>query len=159
PKEDANVRVLGGDRLYQPHKYVDNDYSHLSFTAFAYPDEWDILPHQSPPPDFFCDYAIDFGGASLPRCPIYTDTKKSGYGYNRQDSNTILAYDALKIVLAEVTSAPGTVLPRDQLLQDIQNVHAFPGVSGQITFGLDRNPINKAILVLRVNENGFTRQE
>jgi ABC-type branched-subunit amino acid transport system substrate-binding protein len=162
-----NLRVLGGDALYQTGKYRAGDYRHLNFTAFAYPDEWNILKPGYTTPDFFCDYARNFAGGlvSAPTCSGWQTTAqgKIGYGYSRPENDVILSYDALNVVLAgNALATIDGIASRDQLLAGIRSIkgsQAFEGVSGQIAFGPDGNPINKAMLVLRVNEHGQTRQE
>ncbi len=163
----ANMRVLGGDALYQAGKYSAENYTHLNFTTFAYPDEWANLRPASATPEFFCDYVQDFAGGQvhIPGCKDLQTTMQGriGYGYSRPENDVILSYDALEVTL--VGNGQGAIeglLSRDQLLQDIRNInesHPYEGVSGRIAFGPDGNPIKKAILVLRVDESGHTRQE
>jgi eukaryotic-like serine/threonine-protein kinase len=40
-------------------------------------------------------------------------------------------------------------------LTQLNGPHAFQGVSGQIAFGPDGNPINKAVVILYVSPKGF----
>src|SRR5262249_7813111 len=133
----------------------NSEYSHLSFTALAFPDQWKF--QQPEPPQFFCDYATYLGGVSPDRCPTHGGGKGI-YGYNRPHNHNILAYDPPWLVLS-FAQAPADVLSRGQLLKDIPNIHAFPGLSGRIDFGSDGNPKDKTILMLRVNQEGFTHQE
>lgn len=161
----ANLRVLGGDALYQTSAYHSNTYRRLNFTSFAYPDEWDILPHRQSKPDFFCDYAIDFAGGRVsgPMCDYSQDSPagRLGYGYSRPENDVILSHDALATVLQSVQSvAFGDVPSRSQILDGIRSINgsqAFEGASGRIAFGPDGNPIDKTILVLRVNKFALTR--
>jgi len=165
----ANIRVLGGDALYQTGQYATSGYSHLNFTAFAYPDEWSILQPsslQSDPQEFLCDYAQDFAGGKdisfvCNGSQSSLDGQEGIYGYTRPESDVMLSRDALWLVLDKLATLGGTP-SRDQLLQSIRGIDEadpFEGVSGRIAFGPDGNPIDKAILVLRVNEKGETRQE
>jgi hypothetical protein len=53
------------------------------------------------------------------------------------------------------------LLPVDlqQGLRQISGTNGFQGVSGQITFGADGDPIDKAIVVLHVSPQGFIQME
>lgn len=162
-KEYAQTRIIGGDKLYEPYDYQsgkNSEYSHLGFTALAFPDEWIFLQLEEPPP-FFCDYATYLGGVSPKGCSAHSGATVI-YGYSRPDSHSMLAYDALAVVLS-VAKTSGDVLSGKQLLDGIHNIHganAFTeGVSGRIDFGPDGNPQDKTILMLRVTEDGFTHQE
>lgn len=159
-----NIRVLGGDELYQTAKYGQDRYKHLNFTAFAYADQWEAL---SPPSDqsasqsasqmhtFTCAYMQHFGGIHSSDCK-----EKTIYGYSRAESDVILAYDALSLVLENLAPL-GDSPSYDQLVQRIQSIDEdkpFDGASGRIVFGPDHNPINRTIFVLRVT-GGYTRLE
>jgi eukaryotic-like serine/threonine-protein kinase len=163
----TNLRVLGGDELYQTGKYLANTYHHLSFTVFAYPDTWSIVKPNADPPSFFCDYAKNFAGGKVdqPMCSDWSTNQVgiSGYGYSRPENDVMLSYDALEVVfkgyeLATTDSNPS----REQILEGIKNIRgtqAFEGASGRISFADDGNPIDKAMLILRVDERGYTREE
>lgn len=155
----ADLRVLGGDALYQPGSYKADTYRRLNITAFAYPDEWDTYKAKEKPPAFFCDYAKAFAGGTVkaPTCDYdITTTGRAGYGYNRPENDVILAYDALSIILIAFDKHSNDSIPiRDQLLNTIGKV-TFEGVSGNIAFDPDGNPKDKAILILRVDRIGQT---
>jgi ABC-type branched-subunit amino acid transport system substrate-binding protein len=154
----SDLRVLGGDALYvtgsyRSGSYPPNAYGRLYFTAFAYPDEW-IFQHLSPP-RFFCEYATAFSSQAACSGP----DPFTKYHYTRASSDVILAYDATlafaqaaKIVLTNNLSfTPDDI---QQALAKVQGNQAVQGASGQISLGPDGNPINKAVVILRVDAQG-----
>ncbi len=148
----ANLPLLGGDALYQPQGYGNAPgFTRLHFTSFAYPDEWGYLQH--PQPAFFSDYSSIYSG----------NGQHSGYGYTRADYNTLLAYDATQVLLEGcrrvLTAGKQTVSGPDlqQALTTITGSRAFQGVSGQISFGSNGDPQNKAIVVLYVDSQGHIK--
>jgi serine/threonine protein kinase len=153
-----NLQVLGGDALYSLGGYPQSaraGFTRLHFTAFAYPDEWDILGLTSKKPDFFTNYANAFD----------PDRKHPGYGFTRADYNVSLSYDAMlalltasKTALAGGTTAP-TPVQVQQALTQITGAHAIQGVSGQIAFDSNGDPINKAVVVLNVNPQGYIQMD
>jgi serine/threonine protein kinase/ABC-type branched-subunit amino acid transport system substrate-binding protein len=158
----ATVPIMGGDALYEVGGYGSSFHagvSNLNFTTFAYPDEWQILCSQGQkyactPPPFFAQYKAYYD-------PNNQHTTGSPYGYTRADGDTILSYDATFAMLTAVNNAlTGTktaITPGDLLqgIKAIQGKNAIQGVSGQIAFGSDGNPINKALVILKVVNGGF----
>jgi serine/threonine protein kinase/ABC-type branched-subunit amino acid transport system substrate-binding protein len=146
----ANLLVLGGDALYQPQGYSGQKqaFTRLRFTSFAYPDEWGYLRHAQPA--FFADYAQIYSG----------NGQYTGYGYTRADFNTILAYDAMQALLegcrrALVGGKQGTSgSDLRQALTTITGSGAIQGISGQIAFDHQGNPIDKAVVILSVDPQG-----
>jgi serine/threonine protein kinase len=150
----ANLLVMGGDGLYVLSGYSQEAHANLGrlrFTALAYPDEWDVqhLTLQKPP--FFRDYPehYDPGGAPHP----------SPYGYSRPDSEAMLAFDGTLALLegSRIALIGGkNILPDDlrHALTTITGSNAIQGVSGQIAFGPDGNPVDKAVVVLAVTPGG-----
>ena len=150
----ANLPVMGGDALYElgyPSS-ARAGFSHLHFTSFAYPDEWDNQHLTAQKPAFFNDYVAAFGGSH----------PGGQYGYTRADGDVILSYDAMSALLNasnNVLKTKQNFTPdaiRQALLQ-ITGSKAIQGVSGQISFGSNGDPINKAIVVLYVDPNGHIR--
>src|SRR5712691_2341920 len=87
PAPYANLPVMGGDALYElgyPSS-AHAGFSHLRFTSFAYPDEWDNLHLTAQKPAFFNDYVGAFGGSH----------PGGQYGFTRADGDVILSYDAM----------------------------------------------------------------
>ncbi len=157
PDSQPNLQVLGGDALYQLNGYPSSaraGFSRLHFTAFAYPDEWDIL-QMGEQPLFFSEYKAAFNPAAQ-----YPNGK---YGYTRADNDVILSYDATFALLQGCKNAldAGETLVTPTALKDglgkITVDHPIQGVSGQIAFGSDGNPVNKAIVVLAVDPDGHIR--
>jgi ABC-type branched-subunit amino acid transport system substrate-binding protein len=147
--------ILGGDALYELGGYPPSaraGFSHLRFTAFAYPDEWDVLHLSAQKPRFFGDYSAIFNpNAQHPR---------GQYGYTRADNDVILSYDAMTALLQGSasllkTKSAFTASDLRKALLNINGAHAIQGVSGQISFGPNGEPTNKAIVVLSVSPQGY----
>jgi eukaryotic-like serine/threonine-protein kinase len=151
---DPGLKVMGGDALYQIQGYPSSArpaFNRLHFTAFAHPNEWDQLGYGAQKPTFFTTYAFDFDP---------NKDRPYAYGYGRPDNDVILSYDAMLALLQGVNTALGeknnpTPTMVQQGLQDITEAQAIQGVSGQIAFGPDGNPVNKAVIVLYVDPNDF----
>lgn len=157
----ASLPVLGGDALYELGAYQSSARaggSRLHFTAFAYPDEWDVLGYGNRKPSFFTDYPNYFDP--------FRQNKGSPYGYTRADADVILSYDAMLAIL----NASGTIIAggKQQFTPDdlrlaltrINGAQAIQGVSGQIAFDPKGDPIDKAFVVLYVvDPGGFIHME
>ena len=151
--------VLGGDALYELAGYTSssraNGFTHLRFTAFAYPDEWGILGYGGIQPAFFNEYPAAFDPYKL----------HPGYGFTREDNDVILSYDATIALLNGCSNALSgsktTMTPQDLLhgLQAIDAKHSFQGVSGQIAFDQQGNPVDKELVVLYVDNQGYIHME
>lgn len=154
-----NLQILGGDALYNLGGYPANNsgFNRLRFTAFAYPDEWDVLGHGSQKPSFYKDYPDAFDPNRR--------HQGSPYGFTRPAFNVVLGYDAMLALLSACENATkggtNTLTPevvKDALTQ-ITGTKAIQGASGQISFGADGNPLEKPIVMLRVNERGQIQME
>jgi len=72
----------------------------------------------------------------------------------------MLSYDAIRVLLQASQTAftlKKTSLTGQDLQQALTNItgsQAFQGVSGQIAFGQDGNPQDKAVVILKVNKQG-----
>jgi serine/threonine protein kinase/ABC-type branched-subunit amino acid transport system substrate-binding protein len=158
----GNLPVLGGDALYELSGYTSssraNGFNHLRFTAFAYPDEWDILASGVSKPAFFSEYPTAFDPNRL--------HQGSPYGFTRADSDVMLSYDA---TVALLSGSAGALNPSGKItmtsedlrrgLQGLSGKNSFQGVSGQIAFDQHGDPVNKALVILRVDENGHIQME
>ncbi len=154
-----NIPVMGGDALYELGGYQSTaraNFSHLRFTAFAYPDEWDVLGYSARKPAFFSEYPAAFNPAGVPNL---------SYGFTRADNDVILSYDATVALLLGCNAALSTgkqdITTQDVLaaLKSLNGPKAFQGVSGQIAFGSNGDPIGKAIVVLSVDASGHIHME
>jgi ABC-type branched-subunit amino acid transport system substrate-binding protein len=157
----ASLQILGGDALYELGGYPSSahaGFDRMRFTSFAFPDEWDVLHLTSQKPAFFSEYPSDFD-------PGNQQHSSGPYGYTRADDDVILSYDAMQAILhasANVLNGGSqqvTPANMQQALSKINGAQSFQGVSGQISFGPDGNPINKAILILYVAKGGFINME
>ncbi len=156
-----NLPVLGGDALYELGGYSSSarasGFTHLHFTAFAYPDEWEVLGDSSQKPVFFSEYPVDFDPNSL--------HQGSPYGFTRADDDVMLSYDATVTLLSgcniALSSGKQSITSEDlqQALKKLNGANAIQGVSGQIALGSDGNPIDKAIVLLYVDDKGFIHMD
>lgn len=155
----STLLVLGGDALYELNypSSARAGFSRLRFTAFAYPDQWDVLGMAASKPAFFSEYSAAFD-------PNRQHTANP-YGYIRPDSDAILSYDAMLALLKGCTMALNggkqTITPENlrPALAQINGPHAFQGVSGEIAFGPQGDPIDKAIVILYVDPDGHIKME
>ncbi len=147
----SNLPVLGGDALYELGGYQtgsSSGFTHLKFTAFFYPDVWGILGlnNSAQKPKFFTEYPAAFSA----------NGSKTGYGYNRADSDTTLSYDGIVALLTAYNiaspSSGGQITPSQ--LQQALTKTAFQGASGYVQFDSNGDPVNKSIVVLRVDTQG-----
>ncbi len=154
-----DLPVMGGDALYELGGYQSTaraNFSHLRFTAFAYPDEWDVLGYSTNKPAFFSEYPAAYNPASLPNL---------SYGFTRADNDVILSYDATVALLTGCNGALSTgktSVTSQDVLQALKSLHgpkAIQGVSGQIAFGSNGDPAEKAIVVLYVDATGHIHME
>jgi branched-chain amino acid transport system substrate-binding protein len=72
------------------------------------------------------------------------------------DSFSATAYDAARIMLAAIARAPS--LERAAVRDALAETEGFPGVTGAVTFGPDRNAV-KPIVVVRIGEGGRQKVE
>ncbi|MBV9230206.1 MAG: ABC transporter substrate-binding protein, partial [Chloroflexi bacterium] len=156
----GNLPVMGGDALYELGGYASSaraGFSHLRFTTFAYPDEWDVLGYTTQKPTFFSEYPAAFDPNS--------QHQGGPYGFTRADNDTILSYDAMVAVLKGCDNALSTgkknITPDDLLqgLKAITGANAFQGVSGTIAFGPDGDPVDKTVVILYVDPAGHIKME
>ena len=157
----ANLQILGGDALYEVNGYSTSahvNFTRLRFTAFAYPDEWDIAHLTAQKPPFFANYINAFNPAG--------QQPGGKYGYTRPSNDVMLSYDATLALLTASKMAlsaggNGKSITTDQLRQALTQITAaqpLQGVSGRIAFGPDGNPINKAFVILAVDVQGHIHE-
>lgn len=150
-----DLKLMGGDALYELGGYPPSaraGFNRLNFTAFAYPDEWGILELGSQEPAFFTTYsqAFDPNHEHLP----------GSYGNTRANDKVMLSYDATFALLEgckkALTGGKTSLTPSalQQSLAGIDKSHRIQGVSGQIAFGSDGDPIDKTIVILSVDPQG-----
>ncbi len=161
PSGSGNLPIMGGDALYELGGYPPSaraGFTHLHFTAFSYPDEWDILGYANKKPAFFSEYSQDFD-------PRQQHAPGAAYGFTRTDNDVMLSYDATVALLkgadSVLSAGKQQVSPQDlqQALKKVNGSNAFQGVSGQIEFGPDGDPVDKVIVVLYVDTEGRIHME
>ena len=161
---NAHLPVMGGDALDELSSYQDDSTAQaarfrLHYTAFAFPDERGILCHAKVYPacklqPFFNEYAAKFDPKK--------EHLKNPSGFDRPDSDAILAYDAMTVfttAIERVTSSNRSItsVRVEQAIITISGNRAIQGVSGQISFNANGDPMNKSILVLCISINGAER--
>ena len=155
----SDPTVLGGSSLYQLGGYsqdAQKGLSHLRFTAYSYPDEWNILGLGNQKPAFFTDYQLDYDPNN--------QHAASPYGYDRPDGTTMEMYDAIsallygcRLALAEKSTITGSDL--QHALTQITGYRSFQGVTSQISFGTDSNPTDRAIVLICVSGGQFLQMD
>jgi ABC-type branched-subunit amino acid transport system substrate-binding protein len=146
----AQMPVMGGDGLYPLVDAGRNTVGldRIVFTAFAAPGEWHHLDSSVQDPPFFQEYAQLFAPKG-----VHPNS-------NTPTGEVILSYDAMRVLLqASQTAfaskkAPLTRQDLQQALTNITGSQAFQGVSGQIAFGQDGDPSDKAVVILNVDKQG-----
>ena len=152
-QSQPKLQIMGGDALYDVGGYTTTppiNFSLLHFTVFASPDTWGILKVANPP--FFALYRNNFDPQNQ---------HAGAYGFVRPTENTMLSYDAMLALLQGASNAltEKTTLTPTTLGEGLAKVYgtqAIQGVTGQISFGSNGDPINKALLVLHVTSGYFT---
>ena len=148
----ANLQVIGGDALSGGGSYsrsAINGFNRLHFSESVAFNEWAALGLSAKTPIFFTEYAQSFD-------PNKQHTGNP-HGYSRADNTNVLSYDAMLALLSgsSIALAGDTkhLSPSDlqQGLTKITGSHAVQGVSGQISFGPDGDPIDKAVVILKLN--------
>jgi ABC-type branched-subunit amino acid transport system substrate-binding protein len=151
PSSQPDLQVLGGDSYYQLGAYSPSTpLSRLRFTAFAYPDEWRIMGMDESQQPFFSEYPAAFN-------PANADHHEKPYGFTRANSDTILSYDAMIVLLKGCQNGlalkdPLTPDALQKGLAQITGANAIQGLSGQISFGSNGDPVNKAIVILYIDQ-------
>jgi len=151
-----SLKILGGDGLDTglilgqgigpdaalAEKYPQ-DMQRLIFSAFGDPDEWTFLKiPQKQQPSFFSEWTNTYQSSTVtaPAPPPGNDA--------------ILTHDAVGVVIHAAALVHGSLTGqavRDALASlGTGKLPTFQGVSGQIHFGTDGNPIDKAVVVLHV---------
>ncbi len=157
---NSNLQVLGGDALYNLAGYpgVGSKFNRLRFTAFSYPDEWDVLKKSAQTPAFYKDYPATYNPNNSP--------VPNPYGFTRAAYNVVLAYDATLALLNGSKNGLGGQkqgLTPDKLKQGLASItggRAIQGASGQIAFDPNTgDPVNKAVLILSVSQDGHIQME
>jgi eukaryotic-like serine/threonine-protein kinase len=151
----SSLTVMGGDALYELGGYPKSSraqFNRLRFTAFAYPDEWDVLGYSARKPAFFSEYPAAFNPNNKAPAGVY--------GFTRATNDAILSYDATVAMLTgcniELKAGKTKMTPQDLRdgLSQVNGSNAFQGISGQISFAANGDPVDKAIVILYVDQVG-----
>ncbi len=154
---NAQVQVMGGDPFDEMSKLFSKTihYDRLHFTVFASPDEWAWLAGGQIPA-FFNDYKQNFDP--------YGRHIRDPEGYTHADGNVMLSYDAMLTLLKGCDIALSQNLkftPEDlqQALTTISYKQKVQGVSGRILFGPDHDPVDKIVIVVHFDKNGYLQMD
>ncbi len=155
----ANLKILGGAALDSDLLLGDGngpdatlaasypqDMRRLIFAAFAHPDEWTFLHvPQKQQPDFFANWS-DLYQHALPRAENALAPQ----------NESILTYDAVRVIANAVSFVSGPLTGqsvRDALASlGHRNIPAYQGVSGHISFDAQGNPLDKAQVILDIEQ-------
>lgn len=138
------VQVMGGDALNTLGDYTTyTNISRVHFTAFAYAKLWEEEGKQEPP--FFKEYRDAFSSGSL----------RTTSGTILPDSDTILAFDALSILLqgcGQSQVGDKQSFTPENLQQKLTTI-TLSGVSGSIRFDKNNgNAVDKAVIMLHIKD-------
>ena len=142
-KSWPQVHVMGGDALYQMVHCVPTICTNLekiTFTAPAYPDEAACLQQERPA--FFDAYVKQYDPEQV--------HIGNPYGFGRASSDSILAYDAV-LTYSQASLHMSQPLTGMHMQQALTKIVHLQGASGQISFGHDGNPMQKAVFVLQAD--------
>lgn len=156
-RKQSTIPVMGGDASYKLGDFGSGNYSNFYFTAFTYPDAWDILCPASqscagkrPPISDNSEYGKTFD----PR-----DQHSDQYGFARTAPHSLLAYDATTALVLAANSIASQLSTGNTSLEAVrialQGV-SFQGSSGQIAFS-GSDPTNKAVFMLCVDSHHHTQ--
>jgi ABC-type branched-subunit amino acid transport system substrate-binding protein len=152
-QQNLSIEVMGGDAAYEFGGYTQGNYRDLYFTAFTYPDVWNIL----------CP------GSSCGEVPLAADPKAYAatfdphnqhpeeYGYERMGPHVWLSYDSVNVLLNAATMilSDSESVQLDAMQQAIER-GSFQGASGLISFQ-GGNPIDKTVVILCLDSKGHTQ--
>jgi ABC-type branched-subunit amino acid transport system substrate-binding protein len=156
--KDNNVSfpIMGGDAFYEFGGYTSGDYSDFYFTAFTFPDLWNILCANeakcaSPSPDVTdaTQYSRIFDPKGIHR---------GNYGYDRPGPHVWQSYDAASTLMKAVDDVQGSgqSLSLSAIDNELPNV-SFQGVTGLISFANgSSDPVNKTVVMLCIDSHYHT---
>ncbi len=156
------VKIMGGDTLdllaSAPNSgYPPYAYNRLYYTSFAFPEEWELAGLGQYRPSFFDNYPRYFD-------PRQEHAGKSVYGYTQANGHVILAYDATFTLQQAIMDAVKNtkridLSPEDvrTALAHINGANAVQGAGGCISLGPNGDPMNKVIVMLRIDGHGDTK--
>jgi ABC-type branched-subunit amino acid transport system substrate-binding protein len=149
----ANLQIIGGDTTYDAGAPLDRrTLDRVNFTTVAYPDEWHQLNPTEAEPPFFRAYAQTYD----------PDNKHKGeLGFSSPSGFAMVSYDAVMVLLTgcemvmrEHAGKEFDSADLQKALEQIKGENAVQGVSGQIAFDQDHNPINKVLVTLHLDAQG-----
>ncbi len=159
-----NLRILGGDavdtglllgQVNGPDARLalqfPQDVQRLIFTAFGHPDEWSFLKiPQNQQPSFFADWSKTYQSST-----VTAPAPAPG-------NDAILTYDAFGVIIRADSlvhvSLTGQAIHDALASLGTGKIPPYQGVSGQIHFDANGNPIDKAIVVLQVEGRNGANQ-
>jgi ABC-type branched-subunit amino acid transport system substrate-binding protein len=148
-------QIVGGSSLGRITQFpgsAPTNFNILHITIPAYPVIWDKPEFRDQIPHFFSEYSQIFGPGFLNGIPSYLP-----------DKDIILSYDSTLVLLKGLekvmTKDNNNFTAKDLgiVLATITNSYAVQGVSGQISFEPNGEPLNKAIEVLSFGTDGMVQ--
>lgn len=140
----------GGGPDAQIARQFPKDMQRLIFSSFAHPDEWAFEHIPSGQwPVFFSDWFNTYKNIALDATSSF-----------QPGSHAILTYDAVELVLRAVNLTPPTVpVTGDAIRKALVSlgrgkIPPFQGVSGLISFDDQGDPVNKAFVLLDIENIG-----
>jgi ABC-type branched-subunit amino acid transport system substrate-binding protein len=144
--QNGSTTLMGGDALFVVGDYtltaLSTTFRYFYFTSFAYINP----PQNASQKTFWQLYQAQFDPKQI---------NPQVFSYSQPDSVVILTNDAINVLIkgyqnAVTDTKSSLVTPNDVRigLSQINSAHPFSGVSGQIAFDKNGNPINKTIVML-----------
>ena len=161
----SQLKIVGGDTmpggvLLGEGNNADANIAHtfpqdmrrLVVTSYADADEWNLLGiPQAQQPAFFAEWKTTYQGSQV-------DMNAPNPTYEG-----LLGYDATKAILYAATTIHDGAITGDAIHNALTSigkgkVPAYQGISGRIIFDSKGDPIDKAVVVLAVQDNGNGNQ-
>ena len=161
----SQLKIVGGDTmpggvLLGEGNNADANIAHtfpqdirrLIVTSYADADEWNLLGiPQAQQPAFFVEWKTTYQGSQ-----VNTNAPNPTY-------EGLLGYDATKVILYAATTIHDGAITGDAIHNALASIGkgktpAYQGISGRIIFDPKGDPIDKAVVVLAVQDNGSGNQ-
>ena len=151
--------VMGSNSLYVLQNsggYPAATKGRLFFTAYASPDAFGFNGVSATFTTFFSDYCQYFDANDPDQQTNCTQVGYVQYGSTRAEGDVLISYDTMQALMRAIAGA-AQPLTADHLETALKALPLFQGVSGCISLD-PRGTITKTVLILSVDEQGFTHQ-
>jgi len=159
-KAPQSLHIMSDDGFYNPSEFIAlaGHKARFVFTGFFYPDQAGLVSSPT------ARQVIDAMTARYSAIFHRAGTPLGGYGSSRVTAGSALSYDALRVIARalEVVSRATGGQPTRQRVRDAlaaigNGSPPYQGATGRIAFDKNGDPMNKALLVMRLDANGRTR--